>query len=77
MDNRNHFNSELGSFIAPYDKFPRIEEGDRWGFSFINFNVNYVPRIIECGTGFRLPNTPLYTNMDYKPTKLRWYRYIK
>lgn len=67
-----------------YKTDPRIEEGDKYGFCFATREVEYVPRILECGVNVKSFNAPLYANMDYKGVtnarmvnNLRWFRYIK
>jgi len=78
INNSTHVNPKTGFLQNDYKISPILADGDKYGFCFANRNVNSVPRILECGTGFRLPNAPLYANMDYNlGILIKWYRYIK
>jgi hypothetical protein len=67
-----------------YKDDPIIEEGDKYGFCFALKDIEYVPRILECGANVKSHSSPIYANMDYKgvtnvkvANNLRWFRYIK
>ncbi|MDR1153442.1 MAG: hypothetical protein LBL04_01925 [Bacteroidales bacterium] len=64
-----------------YVSDPKIFEGDKWGYSFLNKgveNIYRVPRILECGVNVKSSNAPIYANMDYKGSKaIKWFKYIK
>jgi hypothetical protein len=58
---------------------PKIELGDKYGWCFAGRGIQFVPRILECGSTVKSDNAPLYANMDYRgsTTKLKWFKYIK
>jgi hypothetical protein len=62
--------------------------GDKWGGSFARRNIEYVPRVMDCGANVKFADGPLYGAMDYNsathnPNRsgiinpIHFYKYIK
>ena len=62
-----------------YQSNPDITKGDKWGYAFASRNINYVPRILECGVNIKSAEAPLYGNMCFDKNamtiQIRWYKY--
>jgi hypothetical protein len=76
----NYTHTNAGILQDRYRINPILEEGDKWGYSFLisNRNTYYVPRILECGANIKSNKAPLSSNMDYTNSlTIKWYKYIK
>ena len=75
----NNIEHTDGRFLKEeYKSNPKLEQGDKYGFSFATRSIQKVPRIIECGNTVKSANAALYANMDYKNAiNIKWYKYIK
>jgi hypothetical protein len=52
---------------------------EKWGRSYTSEGINKVPRILECGKGWRENEAPLCGNVDRKGAqeRMKWFKYIK
>ena len=65
--------------ITPGGLLSISKETDAWGESFVNKEINKVPRVLECGGEDRENAAPLCRNVDRRGAteRLKWFEYLK